>query len=96
MNRISGWSRNLKYIRIRNRSKFRSISSYKYTHEVKNEILDILATLTLQEKLKTIRERKLFSIIADEVTDVSNKKQLSICLRIADKDLNSAEDFIGF
>ena len=40
-----------------------------------NEILDILATQTLQEKLKTTREPKFFSIIADEGTDVGNKEQ---------------------
>ena len=34
---------------------------YKYTHnKVQNEILDILTTLTLQEKLKTILECKFF------------------------------------
>ena len=34
---------------------------YKYMHnDVQNEILDIMAILTLQEKLKTIRERSFF------------------------------------
>ena len=55
-----------------------------------------MATLTLQEKLKVIQDRKFFSIIADEGTDVSNKEQLSFCLRTVDDDLNSFEDFIGF
>ena len=58
--------------------------------------MDILAILTLQEKLKTIRERKFFSIIADEGTDVSNKEQLSFCLRTVDKDLSPFENLIGF
>ena len=55
-----------------------------------------MAVLTLQEKLKTIRERRFFSIIADEGTDVSNKEQLSFCLRSVDENLNAYEDFIGF
>ena len=29
-------------------------------NDVQNEILDIMAVLTLQEKLKTIRERRFF------------------------------------
>ena len=72
-------------------------TGYKYTHsDVQNEILNIMATLTLQEMLKVIQDRKFFSIIADEGTDVSNKEQLSFCLRTVDDDLNSFEDFIGF
>ena len=63
---------------------------------MENEILDIMAVLTLQEKLKTIRERRFFSIIADEGTDVSSKEQLSFCLLSVDKNLNAFEDFIGF
>ena len=54
---------------------------HKYTHnDVQNEISDIMAVLTLQEKLKTIRERRFFSIIADKGTDVSTVIVLStIC-----------------
>ena len=70
---------------------------YKYNHnDVQNEILDIMAVLTLQEKLKTIRECRFFSIIADEGTDMSNKEQLPFCLRSVDENLNAFEDFIGF
>ena len=70
---------------------------HKYTHnDVQNELLDIMAVLTLQEKLKLISGCKFFSIIADEGTDVSNKEELSFCLRTVDQDLNPSEDFIGF
>ena len=70
---------------------------YKYDHnDVQNEILDIMAVLILQEKLKTIRECIFFSIIADEGTDMSNKEQLPFCLRSVDENLNAFEDFIGF
>ena len=72
-------------------------TGYKYIHsDVQNEILNIMATLTLQEKLKVILERRFFSIIADEGTDVSNKEQLSFCLRTVDDNLDPFEDFIGF
>ena len=72
-------------------------SGYKYTHsDDQNEILNIMANLILQEKLKVIQERQLFSIIGDEGTDVSNKEQLSFCLRTVDENLDPFEDFIGF
>ena len=70
---------------------------HKYTHnDMQNEILDIMAVLALQEKLKTVQERRIFSIIADEGTDVSNKEQLSFCLQSVDENLNAFEDFISF
>ena len=72
-------------------------SGYKYTNsDVQNEILNIMANLTLQEKLKVIQERQFSSIIGDEGTDVSNKEQLSFCLRTVDENLDPFEDFVGF
>ena len=55
-----------------------------------------MANLTLQEKSKVIQERQFSSIIGDEGTDVSNKEQLSFCLRTIDENLDPFEDFIGF
>ena len=37
-----------------------------------------------------------FAFIADEYTDVSNKEQLTICIRWIDKSLEVHEDFLGF
>ena len=37
-----------------------------------------------------------FSIICDEYTDVSNKEQLTICIRWVDKELEAHEDFLRF
>ena len=55
-----------------------------------------MSSHVLRAKLCIIRERKFFSIMADEGTDVSNIEQLSFCIRSADDDLNVLEDFIGF
>ena len=72
-------------------------SGYKYTHsDVQNEILNIMANLTLQETLKVILERQFFLIIDDEGTDVSNKEQLSFCLRTVDENLDLFEDSLVF
>ena len=37
-----------------------------------------------------------FALIADEYTDISNKEQLTICIRWIDKHLEVSEDFLGF
>ena len=63
---------------------------------MQNEILDIMAVLTLLGKLKTIWQRWFFSINADERTDGSNKEQLFFCLRPVDENLNAFGDFKGF
>ena len=37
-----------------------------------------------------------FSIICDEYTDISNKEQLTLCLRWVDNDIKAYEEFLGF
>ena len=37
-----------------------------------------------------------FSILADEVTDVSNREQLSLVIRFVDSGGNINEEFLGF
>ena len=70
---------------------------HKYNHhDVQNELLNIMGAQVLREKLATIRDRKFFSIMADEGTDISNLEQLSFCARTVDDDLNVDEDFLGF
>jgi len=70
---------------------------FKYTHnDIQNELLDLMAQHVLREKLAEIRENQLFALMADEYTDVSNKEQLSFCLRTVSDDLEVKEDFLGF
>ena len=38
----------------------------------------------------------MFAVMCDEYTDISNKQQLSFCIRWVDEALNSHEDFLGF
>lgn len=38
---------------------------------------------------------KLFSIMVDETTDISNTEQLVFCIRYVDEQLNGHENFIG-
>ena len=68
--------------------------SHKYNHhDMQNELLNIMGAQLLQEKLAAIRDRKLFSIMADEGTNTS---KLSFCARTVNDDLNVDEDFLVF
>ena len=70
----------------------------KYTHDqYQNELIDIMAQHVLRLKLTDIHQSHFFGIMADEYTDVSNKQQVSICLRwVERKELRVYEDFVGF
>ena len=46
--------------------------------------------------MKEIKKAKYFSILADEVADVSNTEQLSLVLRYVDDDNNIREEFVDF
>lgn len=71
-------------------------SGDKYTsHDIQNEIIEIMAHQLQRNLVKDIGS-KFFSIIADEYTDISNKEQLSICLRWVDENFDAHEDFFGF
>jgi hypothetical protein len=42
-----------------------------------------------------IRHSHSFALLADEPTDVSNRQQLVVCIRLIDDGLQAHEDFIG-
>ena len=46
--------------------------------------------------LDRVKEAKFYSIICDEVSNASNKKQLSFCLRYVNDDGDICEDFVKF
>ena len=53
---------------------------------IQNQIIDILADQVRQKVVDKVNQARWYSVIADEVTDVSNKEQLS--LRSLKMDLN--------
>ena len=68
----------------------------KYTsHEIQNEIISIVANNVIRNLVADIRGG-FFALIADEYTDLSDKEQLTICIRWIDKHLEVSEDFLGF
>ena len=68
----------------------------RYTsHDNQNEIIAIMANHVTRDLVAEISSG-FFSIICDEYTDISNKEQLTICIRWVDKELEAHEDFLGF
>ena len=73
-----------------------SDSKNKYTSpEIQNEMLEISALEVLRTIAKNIQTAKIYSIMADETSDVSSVEQLVICIRWVDEKLIAHEDFIG-
>ena len=71
-------------------------SGDKYTsHDIQNKLIKFMAHQLLRDLVEDIGS-KHFSLIADEYTDISNKEQLTICIRWIDEYLDTHEDVIGF
>ena len=63
--------------------------------EIINECMGLLSNELLRNFLKDIRDAQIFAVLADETRDISNKEQLSICIRWVDQDFVIHEDLIG-
>ena len=62
---------------------------------IHNQILDIRTVV--RKIVQRVRDATYFTVIADEVTDSSNKEQLSLVLRYASpEDKQIREDFVSF
>lgn len=67
------------------------------SHDIINELINMMGNAVLRSIVADIRkESQLFSLIADESRDISNKEQLTCVLRwISRTDLSVHEDFLG-
>ena len=64
---------------------------------IQNQMINIIADQVRSKIVGNIKAAKWYTVISDEVTDVSNKEQLSLVLRYVDLDtLLVREDLIGF
>ena len=63
--------------------------------QIQNEILKVMALHILRNIAKSIQQAKYFTIMADEVTDCSNKEQVAVCFRMVDENFEPQESFIG-
>jgi len=67
----------------------------QYTSKtIQNELIDIIGCVIREQLLNEITQAKLFSVMADEVTDVSNKEQVSVVIRYVDAELQVKEVFL--
>ena len=65
------------------------------SHDIQNEIFEIMAHTVLRKITENIRSNKYYSIIVDKATDVSFKEQVSICIHHVSAYMDVHEDFLG-
>ncbi|CAF2675289.1 unnamed protein product [Rotaria sp. Silwood2] len=65
------------------------------SHDVINEICQLISLSIVRESVKEISERKIYSIICDETRDESGKEQLCFTMRSVDDDFIIYEDVLG-
>ncbi|XP_003389518.1 PREDICTED: zinc finger MYM-type protein 1-like [Amphimedon queenslandica] len=72
------------------------INAGKYlSHEVTNEIVELMAHALLRNLLVDIRNAKFFALICDETQDISGLEQFTISFRWIDPSYEVQEDLIG-
>lgn len=62
---------------------------------MENEIVKVMALRVLREISQSIQTAPFFSILVDEMTDVSNVEQVVVCLRWVSETLKVQEDIVG-
>jgi hypothetical protein len=65
------------------------------SHDVVNEIIDIMSQNILRSVLCEIRQALFYAILADEVRDLSNREQLVLCIRWLNEDYEVFEEPMG-
>ena len=65
------------------------------TPQIQNEVLKLLYLQVMQSISSDIQCARYYSLMADEVTDTSNKEQFVVCIRWIDEDLQAHEEFVG-
>ncbi|CAF1384080.1 unnamed protein product [Rotaria magnacalcarata] len=65
------------------------------SHDIINEICQIISLSIVRDLLKQICERKFYSIICDETRDESGTEQLCFTIRSVDSDFVVHEDVLG-
>ena len=63
---------------------------------VQNELLDVCRDQLRDKIVASANSAALFTVMADEASDVSNKEQLAICIRYLSETDEVSEKFLGF
>ena len=65
--------------------------------DIQNQVIDIIGDHILEKILSKVKRAQFFTLIADEVTDRSNKEQLGLALRYVNpEDSSIREDLVSF
>ena len=65
------------------------------SHDIINEIIEMMAHEVLRSILTEVKDAKWFALIADETRDISGVEQFAVSLRWVDTCYNVYEDIIG-
>ena len=66
------------------------------SHEIQNEMMDLMANTVLRTIAATLRNRVIYSVLCDETADNCGTEQLSISIRTVNDDFEAEEHFLGF
>ena len=69
-------------------------SAYR-SKTIQNELIDCCGDFVKDQIIKEIKDAKFFSILADEVADLTNKEQMPLALRFVDKEGHIREEFLN-
>jgi len=65
------------------------------SHDIQNELLQLMAHAVLREITTRIKTSGSFSVIVDGTQDCKHQEQESVCLRYLDNELKPTEVFVG-
>lgn len=63
---------------------------------IQNELIAVSGEWILHEIADCVKKAKFFTVLADEVADISNTEQMSLVIRYVNEDCEIKEDFISF
>ena len=64
---------------------------------IKNEIIDVICTLIRKHAVEYLKKCRFYCVIADKVTDLANREQLSLVIRYYDLESKTvAERLLDF
>ena len=71
--------------------------SFTYTSpDIQNEIIDIISSNICDALQRNVQTNKVWSLIADETSDILHQEQFSLCFRTVSEDLKIEEHFYKF
>ena len=67
-----------------------------HSKTIQNEIIKTVGNYISSKIIAEVKQTRMFSIMADEAADVSNKENLSLLLHYVDSSKDIREEFVGF